>query len=63
MTARSQTYSSYKHHNTIKLLVVTSPTGAITFISKAWGGRTSDKELTLNSGLLEKIEGDVFLVD
>lgn len=64
MTARSQTYSSYKHHNTIKLLVVISPTGAITFISKAWGGRTSDKELTLNSGLLEKVEeGDVFLVD
>ncbi|KAH6935508.1 hypothetical protein HPB50_006374 [Hyalomma asiaticum] len=64
MTARSQTYSSYKHHNTIKVLVVISPTGAIRFISKAWGGRTSDKELTLNTGLLDKVEeGDIFLVD
>ncbi|KAL3225833.1 hypothetical protein MRX96_025416 [Rhipicephalus microplus] len=39
-------------------------TGAITYISKAWGGRTSDKELTPNSGLLEKVEEeDIFLVD
>ncbi|XP_040072967.1 uncharacterized protein LOC120845214 [Ixodes scapularis] len=30
MKARSQTFSSYKHHNTIKLLVVVSPSGAIT---------------------------------
>ncbi|XP_077557869.1 uncharacterized protein LOC144173249 [Haemaphysalis longicornis] len=64
MTARSQTYSNYKHHNTVKLLVVISPSGAITFVSKAWGGRTSDKEVTLRSGLLDKVtQGDVFLVD
>ncbi|XP_077545109.1 uncharacterized protein LOC144158245 [Haemaphysalis longicornis] len=64
MTARSETYSNYKHHNTVKLLVVISPSGAITFVSKAWEGRTSDKEVTLWSGLLEKVtQGDVFLVD
>ncbi|XP_077506275.1 uncharacterized protein LOC144115681 [Amblyomma americanum] len=64
MTARSQTYSHYKHHNTVKILVVISPSGAITFVSKAWGGRTPDKEITLRSGLLDKVkEGDVFLVD
>lgn len=64
MTARSQTYSNYKHHNTVKLLVVVSPSGAISFVSKAWGGRVSDKKLTLHSGLLDKVEeGDVFLVD
>lgn len=64
MIARSQTYSNYKYHNTVKLLVVISPSGAITFVSKAWGGRTSDKEVTLRSGLLEKVtQGDVFLVD
>ncbi|XP_077502617.1 uncharacterized protein LOC144113418 [Amblyomma americanum] len=64
MTARSQTYSHYKHHNTVKILVIISPSGAITFVSKAWGGRTPDKEITLRSGLLDKVkEGDVFLVD
>ncbi|KAH9377966.1 hypothetical protein HPB48_015078 [Haemaphysalis longicornis] len=64
MSARSQTFSQYKHHNTAKFLVAVSPAGAITFISKAWGGRVSDKELTAKCGLLDKIdEGDVILAD
>ncbi|CAN8017175.1 unnamed protein product [Ixodes persulcatus] len=37
MLARSQTYSRYKHHNTVKVLITVSPSGAITFISRAWG--------------------------
>ncbi|CAN7998330.1 unnamed protein product [Ixodes hexagonus] len=64
LLARSQTYSRYKHHNTLKVLITVSPSGAITFISRAWGGRVSDKELTLKSGLLNLVsEGDVYLVD
>lgn len=40
------------------------PYRAITFVSKTWGGSVSDKELTLQSGLLDLVEeGDVFLVD
>ena len=40
--ARGATYSNYKKHNTVKVFIAVSPTGAITFISKACTGRVSD---------------------
>ena len=64
LTARAQTYSNYKSHNTVKFLVAISPTGAITFVSKCWGGCVSDKHLTVKSGLLQHlIHGDLVLAD
>ena len=64
LTARAQTWSNYKHHNTIKYLVSITPSGAINFISSGWGGRVSDKEITLKSGYLEKLShGDHVLAD
>jgi len=33
LKAQAQTWSNYKHHNTFKVLVGTSPTGQVTFVS------------------------------
>ena len=64
LTARSATWSNYKHHNTLKFLVACSPCGAVTFVSKAYGGRTSDKVITQRSGFLDLInQGDLVLAD
>ena len=62
--ARAETWSSYKHHNTVKFLIGITPQGSISFISKAWGGRVSDKYITEHCGFLNKIlPGDLILAD
>ena len=62
--ARAATYSNYKKHNTVKVLIGIAPTGSISFISQAWGGRISDKEITQRSGFLDKISyGDSVMAD
>ena len=64
LRARAQTYSQYKHHNTMKYLIGITPQGTVSFISKGWGGRTSDKEITESSGFLNNIiPGDTILAD
>ena len=64
LLARAQTFSNYKHHNTVKFLIGIAPQGVITYISKAWGGRASDKYITENSGILDNLQpGDVILAD
>jgi len=61
---RVQMYSSYKSRFTVKFLVAIAPSGEITFISKCYGGRTTDTEITVKSGFIELIEpGDVILAD
>ena len=58
------TYSSYKSHNTFKLLVGISPTGVVTFLSKLWGGNASDMQIVKESGLLDLLEkGDSVMAD
>jgi hypothetical protein len=62
--ARASTWSSYKHHNTVKFLIGVTPQGVISFLSEGWGGRASDKYITENCGFLDKLNpGDVVLAD
>ena len=62
--ARAQTFSNYKKHNTVKFLIAVAPHGAVTFLSKCWGGRATDKCITQNSGFLQQLDyGDVILAD
>lgn len=64
LQARADTYSQYKSHNTVKYLIGIAPQGVITFISRGWGGRTSDVYLTENCGFLNNLlPGDVILAD
>ena len=64
LLAQAQTFSSCKHHNTIKVLIGITPQGTISFISQVWGGRTSRKYLTEHCGLLDKLmPGDMIRGD
>ena len=67
ISACAQTWSNYKHHNTVKFLTGISPQGSVAFILQGLGGRTSDVHLTENSGLFQKLlpgePGDIVLAD
>ncbi|XP_065301299.2 uncharacterized protein [Dermacentor albipictus] len=61
---RAETWSAYKHNNTVKFLLGICPQGSVTFLSQAFGGRASDKAITEECGVLNLLEyGDVVLAD
>ena len=53
---KAATWSDYKHHHTTKILLSITPNGAFNFVSKAWGGRTSDVHVTRESGFYDILE-------
>ena len=50
------TWSNYKHHNTMKILVAVTPNSSIIFVSKAYSGSISDKALTNRCNYLDRID-------
>ncbi len=65
--AQQATWSSYKNKNTLKVLVGISPHGAVTFVSHAYGGSASDRQIVERSDLLAKKDmfdrGDSIMAD
>lgn len=64
MITNANVYSFYKLHKTYKILAGITPAGCYSFISETFGGRISDKQITLMSGILDNInEGDFVMAD
>lgn len=64
LCCRIRTYSHYKGGQTIKIMVGVSPAGLITFISKCFGGRASDKAIFESSSVINLLShGDSIVVD
>jgi DDE superfamily endonuclease len=50
---QSATWSSYKNRNTLKCLIGISPRGCVTFVSAAYGGSASDRQIFERSDLMQ----------
>eukprot|EP00118_Oscarella_pearsei_P023007 m.270807 g.270807 ORF g.270807 m.270807 type:complete len:160 (+) comp40544_c2_seq26:1429-1908(+) len=62
---KSEMYSQYKSTFTLKGLLEISPSGRVTFVSSLYSGAISDRELAIQSGLLDQEfhHGDSILAD
>ncbi|KAK5650066.1 hypothetical protein RI129_001095 [Pyrocoelia pectoralis] len=64
LNCRIRTYSYYKGKHTCKFLIGVAPSGLITYVSDAYGGRTSDKAIFNCQNLIAKLEPlDAIMVD
>ena len=49
------TFSTYKNRNTAKTLIGITPGGLVSFVSDAFGGSTSDRQITERSRLTKMV--------
>ena len=64
LDTQSHLYSHYKGRTTHKTLIGVAPNGVITFVSAYYGGSTSDKAITKDSGVLDQLQpGDMVMAD
>lgn len=62
--SQQASWSSYKHANTLKILVGATPGGLLSYCSQAYAGSISDRQAVERSDLLIKCEsGDSLLAD
>ncbi|XP_069102281.1 uncharacterized protein [Argopecten irradians] len=62
--AQQATFSTYKNRNTVKTLVGATPGGFISYVSPAYAGSTSDRQICERSNLLTKCDpGDSIMAD
>lgn len=62
--AQQSTFSTYKNRNTIKILVGSTPGGLISYVSNAYGGSTSDRQICERSNLITICDrGDSIMAD
>ena len=62
LTAQWLTWSEYKHHNTVKILIGITPQGMVNFISTLWGGRASDRHITQHDGLIPQLHANTTIM-
>ena len=64
LKSRGEPYSNHKSHNTVKHCVSIAPSGLIMHISRAYGGRASDKFIVQDCGILNRLVlGDEVMAD
>ncbi|XP_058802310.1 uncharacterized protein LOC131670606 [Phymastichus coffea] len=64
LDCQMSTYSQYKGGLTAKFMTGVSPSGSITFVSKMYGGKSSDTAIFNQSDLIQLLErGDAVMVD
>ncbi|XP_076034153.1 uncharacterized protein LOC143020979 [Oratosquilla oratoria] len=64
LKARAETWSFFYIITQLNFLLALPPQGTVSYISKAWGGRASDKHIAENDDLLNHIlPGDLLLAD
>jgi hypothetical protein len=64
--AQSATFSTYKNRNTLKTMVGCTPRGVIVYVSDAYGGSTSDRQIMERSPILTDypfMSGDSIMAD